>query len=130
MAAEKVQEVTITTPNEMGTMGKVFGLIAGADVNVQSFVAYVMSNQGIFKLITSENAKVANVMEQAGYSVEITDVVAVRCADAIGTGADLGTKLGNAGVNVDYTYATGAGGGEAIVVFSVDDAAKAIDALV
>ena len=129
MGAKKVQEVTVSTPNEVGTMGKVFNLIAEGGVNVKSFVAYVMSNQGIFKLITSDNAKVAGVMEGAGYTAEMTDVVAVTCADAIGTGADLGTKLGAAGVNIDYAYATGAGGGEAVAVFSVDDVDKAVKAL-
>jgi hypothetical protein len=129
MGAKKVQEVTITTPNEVGTMGKVFGLVAEASVNVKSFVAYVMSNQGVFKLITSDNAKVAGVMEEAGYTAEMADVVAVTCKDAIGTGADLGKKLGDTGVNIDYAYATGTGGGQAVVVFSVDNVDKAVRAL-
>ena len=30
MGAERVQEITVTTPNEPGTMGKVFEVIAGA----------------------------------------------------------------------------------------------------
>ncbi len=129
MGAERVQELTVTTPNEVGTMGKVFRLIADAGVNVKSFVAHVVSNQGVFKLITSNNAKVAGLMEGAGYTTEMSDVVAVVCADAIGTGADLGKKLGDAGVNIDYAYATGTGGGEAVAVFSVDDIDKAIKTL-
>ncbi len=129
MGAEKVQEITITTPNEPGTMGTVFKLIADAGVNVKSFVAYVMHNEGVFKLITADNAKVAELMEEAGYTAEMANVVAVACANAIGTGADLGTKLGAAGVNIDYTYATGIGGGEALIVFSVDNVDKAVKAL-
>jgi len=129
MGAEKAKEITITTPNEVGTMGKVFGLIAKAGVNVKSFMAYSMGNQGTFKLLTSNNAKVAGLMEKAGYTVETAEVVAAACMDAIGTGADLGKKLGNAGVNIDYAYATGTGGGEAMVVFSVDDVNKAVKAL-
>ncbi|MBN1916678.1 MAG: ACT domain-containing protein [Verrucomicrobia bacterium] len=129
MGAVKTQEITITAPNEVGTMGKVFGLVAKAGVNVKSFVAYSMGNQGTFKLITADNAKVAKLAEEAGYTVETTDVAVVTCTDAIGTGSDLGEKLGHAGVNIDYAYATGVGGGEAVVVFSVDDVAKAVKAL-
>ena len=129
MGAEKAQEITITTPNETGTMGKVFKLIADAGVNVKTFVAYVMHNEGVFKLMTSDNAKVAALMEDAGYTAEMADVVAVTCANAIGTGADLGAKLAAAGVNIDYTYATGTGGGEAVIVFSVDNVDKAVKAL-
>jgi hypothetical protein len=129
MRAEKTREITITTPNDVGTMGKVFGLVAKAGVNVKSFMAYAMANQGTFKLITADNAKVAKLMEEAGYTVETAEVVAVTCTDAIGTGADLGKKLGSAGVNIDYAYATGTGGGEAVVVFSVDDVNKAVKAL-
>jgi hypothetical protein len=129
MGAEKVQEITITTPNEPGTMGKVFKIIAEAGVNVRSFVAQVVHNEGVFRLITSDNANVAQLMEDAGYTAEMADVVAVACQDAIGTGADLGRKLGAAGVNIDYTYATGTGSGEAVIVFSVDDADKAAKAL-
>jgi len=129
MGAQKAQEITITTPNEVGTMGKVFGLIATTSVNVKSFMAYTMGNQGIFKLVTSDNVKVGGQMEKAGYTVEKTDVVVVTCMDAIGTGAGLGKKLGDAGVNIDYAYATGVGGGEAVVVFAVDDVARAVKAL-
>jgi hypothetical protein len=129
MKAEKVKEVTVRTPNEVGTMGKVFSLIAKAGVNVKAFVAYVVSDQGVFKLITSDNAKVAGAMEGAGYTAETSDVVAVTCTDAIGTGADMGAKLGNAGVNIRYTYASGTGKGEAVAVFSVDDVDKAVKAL-
>ena len=129
MKAEKVQQITIRTPNEAGTMGKVFSLIAKAGVNVRAFVAYVMSNQGVFKLLTSDNAKVAGLVEGAGYTAEMSDVVAVTCTDAIGTGADMGTKLGSAGVNIDYAYASGTGAGEAIAVFSVDNVDKAVKAL-
>jgi len=129
MGAEKVQEITVTTPNEVGTMGKVFGIIAGADVNVRSFMAHASGNQGIFKLITSDNAKVAPLLEDEGFSVEKTDVMAVTCSDAMGAGAELGTKLGKAGINIDYTYATGTGTGEAVVVFAVDDADKAAQVL-
>jgi hypothetical protein len=129
MGAEKVQEITIKTPNEVGTMGKVFKLIADAGVNVRSFIAYVMANEGIFKLITSDNAAVAELMEDAGYTAEMANVVAVMCTDAIGTGADLGAKLGAAGVNIDYTYATGTGTNGAVIVFSVDNVDKAVKAL-
>ena len=129
MATERVQEITVTTPNEVGTMGKVFGVIAGAGVNVRSFMAHVSGNQGIFKLITSDNAKVAPLMEDAGFSVEKAEVVAVTCSDAMGAGADLGTKLGGAGINIDYTYATGTGSGEAVVVFAVDNVEKAAQVL-
>ncbi len=129
MGAQKAEEITIRTPNEVGTMGKVFGVIATAGVNVKSFVAWTEGNQGLFKLITSDNAKVAGLMESEGFSVERTQVVAVTCSDAIGSGADLGTKLGEAGVNIDYTYATGTGSGEAVVVFSVDNVDKAAAAL-
>jgi hypothetical protein len=129
MGAEKVQEVTVKTPNEVGTMGKVFGAIAQAGINVRSFVAYAMQNEGIFKLITSDNAKAAQLMEDAGYTAELGDVALVTCPDAIGSGADMGKKLGAAGVNIDYTYATGTGGGEAIAVFAVDDVDKAVQAL-
>lgn len=129
MGAEKVQEITIKTPNEVGTMGKVFGLIAKAGVNVRTFVAYAMQNEGVFKLITSDNAKVAQLMEGAGYTAEMGSAALVTCADAIGAGGDLGAKLGQAGVNIDYSYATGTGGGEAVVVFAVDNVDKAIQAL-
>lgn len=129
MGAQKAEEITVRAPNEVGTMGKVFGVIAKAGANVKSFVAWSEGNQGIFKLITSDNAKIAGLMESEGFSVERTAVVAVTCSDAIGAGADLGTKLGEAGISIDYAYATGTGGGEAVVVFSVDDVDKAAGAL-
>jgi hypothetical protein len=129
MKTSKVSELIVTTPNIVGTMGKVFKLVAEAGVNVSAFCAYVQEDKGIFLLVTDGNDKVAGVLEDAGYETRSDEVVAVQVESQVGTGAEIGTKLGEAGVDIRYCYATTGESGESVAVFQTADNDKAVEVL-
>jgi len=129
MKASKVEELIATTPNEIGTMGRVFKLIAQAGVSVQAFCAYVQEDKGVFCLVTDNNAKAENVLKAAGYEIRSDEVVRVQVESKIGTGADIGTKLGDAGIDIQYSYATSAVEGESVAIFKTADNDKAVKVL-
>ena len=70
------------------------------------------------------------MLREAGFGVNLRDVVAVSAADEPGTLARALDTVDAAGVNVEYMYAFAVrGGAEAILVFRFDDAARAEKAL-
>jgi hypothetical protein len=129
MEVSKVPELIVTTPNEIGTMGKVFKLVAEAGVSVSAFCAYVQEDKGVFLLITDDNAKAQSVLSAAGYETRSDEAVRVQVKSEIGTGAELGTKLGDAGVDIRYCYATSAEAGESVAIFQTADNDAAVEAL-
>ncbi len=129
MNASKVAELIVTTPNIVGTMGKVFKLIAEAGVNVSAFCAYVQDDKGIFLLVTDDNAKASGVLEDAGYETRSDEVMSIRVESQVGTGAEIGTKLGDAGIDIRYCFATTGESGESVAVFQTTDNDKAVEIL-
>jgi hypothetical protein len=65
----------------------------------------------------------------AGFSVAENAVLCVTAASGKGAGAKLAAKLGKAGINLSYAYATTAGTGQSVAVFRVPDPDAAIKAL-
>lgn len=129
MKASKVSELIVTTPNIVGTLGKVFKLIAEAGVNISAFCAYVQDDKGIFLLMTDDNAKAGGVLEDAGYETSSDEVVSVQVESQVGTGAEIGTKLGEAGIDIRYCYATTGESGESVAIFQTADNDRAVEVL-
>jgi len=129
MKASKVSELIVTTPNIVGTMGKVFKLISEAGVNVPAFCAYVQEDKGVFLLVTDDNAKVGGVLSDAGYETRSDEVVCVLVESKVGTAAEIGTKLGDAGIDIRYCYATTGDAGESVAIFQTADNDRAVEVL-
>jgi hypothetical protein len=129
MNVSKVPELIVTTPNVPGTMGKVFKLIADSGLNVEAFCAYVQEGKGVFLLVADDAAKADSVLSAAGYETRASEAVRVQVESKLGTGAEIGTKLGDAGVDIRYAYATTGETGESIAIFQTVDNDKAVEVL-
>ncbi len=129
MKVSKVSEIVVTTPNEVGTMGRVFKLVSEAGISVSAFCAWVEDDKGVFRLVTDDNAKVESVLQAAGYETRSGEAVRVQVESKIGTGAEIGDKLGDEAIDIKHTYATSAVGGESVAIFKTADDDKAIQVL-
>ena len=110
-------------------MGKMFKLIAEVAVNVSAFCAYVRDDKGVFLLVTDDNAKVEDVLKAAGYDTDSEEVVCVQVESKVGIAAEIGVKLGDAGIDIRHTYATSAAAGESVAIFKTVDNDKAVETL-
>lgn len=122
-------ELHVTTPNELGILGRVLGTLANAGVNLRALRAHAEGNKGIFLLITSDNMKAEKALTVLRYKVETRKVVTVEIEDRIGAGAEIGALLGNAAIDINYCYGTSSGSGRAMLVFQTNDNKKAVETL-
>lgn len=130
MNVSKISELIVSTPNKIGTMGKVFKLIADVGVNVSAFCAWVEGDKGMFRLVTDNNANVQNVLQAAGYETRTQEAIRVQTESKIGVGAEVGKKLGDAGVDIKHTYASSAVNGESVCILKTADDEKALHVLI
>ncbi len=123
------KELTVTTPNEPGILGRVLGTLANAHVNLKALCAYSEDDKGIFLLVTSDPEKAMKCLEAIGYEVTLNDVVTVLIDDRIGSGAEIGALLGNAVIDIDYCYGSSSRMGKALLVFKTTNNKKALETL-
>jgi hypothetical protein len=80
-------------------------LLARAGVNIRTLTLADTQQFGILRLIVSDWERAGNCCRQAGYVVNVTEVVAVEVDDRPGGLAGLLETLEPSGVNIEYMYA-------------------------
>ena len=74
-------------------------------------------------------AAAAATLGELGYKVKAKKVLTVRVTDRIGAGAEIGALLGNAVIDICYSYGTSSGEGKTLLVFHTSNNRKALDTL-
>ncbi|MCX6560086.1 MAG: ACT domain-containing protein [Candidatus Aminicenantes bacterium] len=122
-------ELHVITPNEPGIQGRVLGTLANAGVNLRAISVFAHEAEGHFRLLTSDNKKAETALRTLGYKVKVNKVVVVEISDRIGAGAEIGALLGNAVIDVEYSYGSSSGKAAALLVFKTNNNKKAYDTL-
>ena len=126
----KAKQISIFLENKPKQLSGMCKALSAAGVNISTLSLADSADFGIVRMIVDDHAKGCDALARAGFAVIETDVVTARVPDRPGGMAEIMEKLDRAGVNIKYSYAYALGSGtEAILVFSVDDNAKAEAAL-
>lgn len=119
----RMKDLTIELgPDRPGTLGRAFESIAKANINIEGYAEV----GGTFHLLTKDTAATRRALESGKFRItREEDVVVVDLADKPGIAANLFRHLGDAGVNIAFSYvATGTR-----VVIGAVDVAKAADVI-
>ncbi len=80
----------------------------------------------MIRLITDNPDKALEVLGKAGYQVKVQEVIGMVLANKPGILNRISRKLGDAGINISYTYGSGFADTEAaLFIFKVSDIEKA-----
>ncbi len=122
------KELTVETSSKPGTAAKVLGTLAEAKINLKSLCAYDMEDKGHFLMITDNNTKAEQVLKNAGWKVSTNDVIRTCVNDKPGACANIVSKIGNAGINIEYLYSTcWTGCNDVCVVLKTNDNTKTLN---
>ncbi len=125
-----IHQLSLFLENKPGQMAPPCRLLAGAGINIRTLTLADTQRFGILRLIVSDWRRGRELLEQAGYAVNVTEVVAVDVGDRPGGLAALLETLDGAGINVEYMYAFTFGREDrAVLVFRFDQPEAAIDLL-
>jgi len=117
-------ELLVTTPNEVGTLGKLSATVAQAGIDFITMSAWGEGNQGYFKMLTSDNLKATQQLKSLGYQVDQKEVLLVEVDNKPGALAGLAKKIADAGINIDYCYGAGESD-KVLLVFATQNNEKA-----
>ncbi len=123
---ERISEIFVVLENKPGTLGELCGHLAENSVNIEAIGVF----QDTAKLYVKNLNKAVKVLTRLEYETEVRDVLLIELENRPGALADVTSKLGNKGINVEYCYATMTKkGNKASVILDVNDIERALKIL-
>jgi hypothetical protein len=126
----KIHQLSLFLENKPGQMTEPCRLLAQAGINIRTLTLADTEQFGILRLIVSDWQKGDRLLEEAGYVVNVTEVVAVEVPDRPGGLAELLAVFDHTDINIEYMYAFTFGRGDtAVMIFRFDKPDAAIERL-
>ncbi len=126
----KVRQISVFIENRAGRLETVARLLGEARINIRALSLADTSDFGILRLIVNKPEEAQAMLRQQGFTIKLTDVVAVEVPDVPGGLAHVLGLLGGGSINVEYMYAfVEKAKDKAVLVFRFDDPAAAIKTL-
>ncbi|MBA3007047.1 MAG: ACT domain-containing protein [Proteobacteria bacterium] len=126
----RVEQIAVFLENKSGRLAEITATLADNGVNIRALSVADTADFGILRLIVDDVAKAKKVLKANGFTVGITNVIAVEVADRSGGLAKVLKTIEKAGLNVEYMYAfVNRSGENAVLIFRFDETDRAIAAL-
>ncbi len=126
----RVEQIAVFLENKSGRLAEITSIIAEEGVNIRALSVADTADFGILRLIVDDVEKAKAALKSKGFTVGITNVLAVEVADRIGGLATVLRSIEAAGLNVEYMYAfVNKSGENAVLIFRFEDMDRAIESL-
>jgi len=123
---ERITEIYVIMENKPSQLGDLCAFLAENEINIDAI--------GVFhdtaKLCVQNLNKAVKLLGKLNYTTELRDVLKIDLENRPGSLAELATKLGDEGINIEYCYGTLARKGNAIsVIMDVSNIERACQVL-
>jgi len=118
---ERITEIFVILENRPSTLGELCSHLAENDINIEAIGVF----QDTAKLYVKNVSKAVKLMNKLNYTTELRDVIKIDLENRAGSLAEVTTKLGNKGINIEYCYGTLSHKGGAAIILDVSDIEKA-----
>jgi hypothetical protein len=124
------KQVSVFLENRKGRLAEVTKLLTDEGINIRALSLADMADIGVLRLIVNDPGRCLRVLRAHDLVAQETDVIAVEIEDRPGGLHRIVEVLDRESVNIEYMYAfVEKNGNNAIVVFKISDAARAVDTL-
>ncbi|WP_298067671.1 ACT domain-containing protein [uncultured Mailhella sp.] len=125
-----VEQISVFVENRAGQLGDVTRILYEAGVNIRALSLSDTTDFGVLRLVADDIAKAREALQDAGFTVGTTPVVAVEVSDRPGGLGGILALLSEHGINVEYLYAyTQRESSKATLIFRFDRNKDAIAVL-
>ncbi len=126
----KIQQLSVFVENSPGHLRAPCQTLTEAGINLATLSLADTAQYGILRLIIRDWQRAKAVLEAAGFSVKVTEVLAIEVPDRPGGLSDVLKVIERAGVNVEYMYAFAEKRNDkAVLIIRFDDVDAAVQAL-
>ena len=126
----RVEQIAVFLENKSGRLAEITSILADNDINIRALSVADTADFGILRLIVDNVEKAKSILQEGGFTVGNTDVLAVEVADKTGDLATVLRSLHRATINVEYMYAfVNKTGENAVLIFRFEKMDEAIEVL-
>ena len=127
----KIKQFTIAVDNRPGAVAEIAKTLGNAKVNILSLLATSQGSSGTLQLVAEDSRRAKKALDEARISYTETTAEEYELPNKPGALAQCLEKLAAKGINLGSIHATASKGGrKAVVVYTVETAAKAVGASV
>lgn len=123
-----VKQLTVFIENRVGTLEEAVDVLSANNINIFSISLADTSEYGLLRMIVGEPDKAKDILKSAGFSAKLTDVIAVRLENKVGTLSELFKVISASDVSIEYMYAMATSKTGAMIL-KTSDADKAMKVL-
>jgi hypothetical protein len=125
-----VQQISVFLENKSGSLADFTKLLGDQGFDLMSLSIADTTDFGILRVIVADCQRAQSVLTDAGYSIKVSDVLAVSVPDHPGALAGVISRLSTQGIGVEYLYSFFHNQGDhALIVIRTDQPNKALDVL-
>ena len=118
----KVKQIAIFLENKSGRLADISHTLAKNAINIRALSLADTADFGILRLVVNDTNKAQQVLKENGFTVGITDILAVEVPDKPGALDSILQEVHKAELNVEYMYAfTKKSGQSGMLLFRFDD---------
>jgi len=123
---ERIRELFVVVENRPGALGELLGHLAKEKINIEAIGLF----QDVAKISVSDVDLAMKALRRGNYQVELREVLRLDLDNKPGSFAFVASRLGRAGINIDYCYSTlSKGQKSAVVIIDVEDIDRATSVL-
>jgi hypothetical protein len=125
-----IKQLSVFVENQKGKLAEITDVLRKNHLDIRALTIADTTDFGILRLIVSDPAKAETELKEQGFTVTLTDVIAVQVQDQPGALAVALDVLNQADVSVEYMYAfVSKAEDAACVILRVDDNTRALEVL-
>ncbi len=127
---EILKQLSVFVANRPGSLARISALLAGQGINIQGLSVADAVDHAVVRFIVDLPARAMVVLSEAGLLVLESDIIALHLTNRPGEMSELGNRLGQAGVNIEYAYGgMGVGDASGVLFLKVSDEEQAREVL-
>lgn len=125
-----VKQLSVFIENKSGRLVQITEILGKNQIDIRAVSIADTTSFGILRLIVDDPDRAKMVLREAGFTVSITEVIAISIEDEPGGLSKALRVLSNAQISVEYMYAfLSREDKTAYVIFRVEDNDEAVQAL-
>ncbi|QEH34236.1 hypothetical protein OJF2_27710 [Aquisphaera giovannonii] len=127
---EIVHEVTARLENKPGRLAKICSALAQEKVDIRAIAVMESDGPSVLRFVTSDLEETRKTLTSLGVEHSIVEVLAVQIEGRPGALSKVLERLAEEHINIDYAYASSAGGGnKALGIFHTNNTKRALQVL-
>ena len=106
MEVKKCRQFSVFLENKIGALAELCKLVSDRSINLLAICAIDTVEEAVLRIVAENETDTLEILKEAGFHPVETEVFLVELDNVPGATGKMATQLANAGINIDYIYAS------------------------